>query len=183
MLDDSNTLPPTLVDRLLQVAHGDTLTVAYTDASPAASAVKTAEVDLEAPAVTLIGPVDGLYSNSTAHQLNVDVVDDGAGVDSDHIRLFATGMSLGGDTAKAPIVNGFRITNVPSILTEGSKNWFVTVRDKVGNTPALERHNGRHKRGPQGRGASPGRRPRTTPSRSLWTPAPRSSPGAGLECT
>ena len=136
MLADSNKASD-LVDRLLQVAHGDTLTVAYTDASPATSAVKTAEVDLEAPAVTLIGPVDRLYSNSTAHQLNVDVVDDGAGVDSDHIRLFATGMSLGGDTAKAPIVNGFRVTNVPSILTEGTKEWFVTVRDKVGNTPAL----------------------------------------------
>ena len=82
-----------LVDRLAQVAHGDTLTIAYTDSSPAANIVKTAEVDLEAPAVTLIGPVDGLYSNSTAHQLIVDVVDDGAGVEKDMIDLFATGMS------------------------------------------------------------------------------------------
>ena len=48
-----------LVDRLLQVAHGDTLTIAYTDASPAGTIVKTAEVDLEAPVVTLIGPWTG----------------------------------------------------------------------------------------------------------------------------
>ena len=113
-----------LVDRLAQVAHGDTLTVAYTDSSPAGNIVKTAEVDLEAPAVTLIAPVDGLYSNSTAHQLNVDVVDDGAGVEKEMIDLFATGMSLGADTAKAPIVDGFRITNVPSNISEGTKEWF-----------------------------------------------------------
>ena len=127
-----------LVDRLVQVAHGDTLTIAYTDSSPAANVVKTAEVDLEAPAVTLIAPVDGLYSNSTAHQLNVDVVDDGAGVEKDMIDLFARGMTLGGDTAKAPIVDGFRITNVPSNISEGTKEWFVRVEDKVGNKPALD---------------------------------------------
>ena len=115
-----------LVDRLVQVTHGDTLTIAYTDSSPAGNIVKTAEVDLEAPAVTLIGPVDGLYSNSTVHQLIVDVVDNGAGVEKEMIDLFATGMTLGGDTAKAPIVDGFRITNVPSSISEGTKEWFVT---------------------------------------------------------
>ena len=126
----------TLVDRLIQVAHGDTMTIVYADSSPAGSILKTAEVDLEAPEVTLIVPVDGLYSNSTAHQLNVDVVDDGAGVEKDDIGLVAAGMSLGSDTAKAPIVDGFRITNVPSNITEGTKTWFVTVIDKVGNTPS-----------------------------------------------
>ena len=40
--------------------------------------------------------------------------------------MFATGMTLGGDTAKAPIVDGFRITNVPSNISEGTKEWFVT---------------------------------------------------------
>ena len=167
-----------LVDRLLQVAHGDTLTFAYTDASPAATAVKTATVDLEAPVVTLIGPVDRLFSNSTAHQLNVDVVGTTSGVESDDIMLVASGMSLGADTAKAPIVNGFRVTNVPSILTEGEKEWFVTVRDKVGNTPAK---NDKATKGinEAPRGAAPPltATPRTTPSRSLWTPAPRLSPG------
>ncbi len=135
---DDSAAASKLVDRLIQVAHGDTMTIAYADSSPAGTILKTAEVDLEAPVVTLIAPVDGLFSNSTAHQLNVDVVDDGAGVEKDDISLVAAGMSLGSDTAKAPIVDGFRITNVPSNITEGAKTWFVTVIDKVGNMPARD---------------------------------------------
>ena len=134
-----STAASKLVDRLVQVAHGDTLTIAYTDSSPAANVVKTAEVDLEAPAVTLIAPVDGLYSNSTAHQLNVDVIDDGAGVEKDMIDLFATGMTLGGDTAKAPIVDGFRITNVPSnISPKAPKSGLCELRTRWATSLLLD---------------------------------------------
>ena len=72
----------------------------------------------------------------------MEVVDDGAGRGEGMIDLFATWYDRPQPEPptllKAPITDGFRITNVPSsAITEGKKSgqWFVTTWDKVGNTP------------------------------------------------
>ena len=58
-----------LVARLLPVSHGDTVTVTYADkdvrGNSTGNIIKTAEVDLEAPVVTLVRPSDKLYTKGT----------------------------------------------------------------------------------------------------------------------
>ena len=164
----------TLVDRLIQVAHGDTMTIAYPDSSPAGTIVKTAEVDLEAPEVTLIGPVDGLFSNSTAHQLNVDVVDDGAGVEKENIKLVADGMRPWHRHCQGPHC-GWLQDYQRAVQHQRGHQDMVCDRNRQG---------GQHVPAKNDEGVALGRgsrwdgRPRTTPSSSLWTPAPRSYPEA-----
>ena len=123
---------------LLPVTNGDTLTVGYVDESPSSTLVQTAEVDLEAPVVTLVEPGDGVYTDETLVTLSAEVVDSGAGVVQGDIRMVASGVSLG-SPQRVPIVDGYRITSVPrSAIAEGAKTWFVTVVDKVGNVPAVD---------------------------------------------
>ena len=110
-----------LVDRLLSVSHGDTITVTYPDKNARGDSegnvVKTAEVDMEAPVVTLVRPTDKLFTKEEAITLQADVVDTGAGVERDDIVMIATtGVSLPGseDQLKSPIVSGFSVTGVPT---------------------------------------------------------------------
>ena len=135
-----------LVDRLLSVSHGDTITVTYPDKNARGdsegSVVKTAEVDMEAPVVTLVRPTDKLFTKEEAITLQADVVDTGAGVERDDIVMIATtGVSLPGseDQLKSPIVSGFSVTGVPTAgVAEGKHTWAVLVMDKVGNTPDVD---------------------------------------------
>ena len=132
-----------LVDRLLSVSHGDTITVTYPDknarGASEGSVVKTAEVDMEAPVVTLVRPTDKLFTKEEAITLQADVVDTDAGVEREDIVMTATtGVSLPGseDQLKSPIAGGFSVTGVPTTgVTEGKHTWAVLVKDKVGNTP------------------------------------------------
>ena len=129
--------------RLLPVSHEDTITVTYADkdvsGDSTGSVVKTAEVDMEAPVVTLVRPTDKFYTKEETVTLQADVVDDGAGVERDDIVMTATsGVSLPGvqDQLKSPIGDGFSVTGVPTAsIGEGTQKWAVLVTDKVGNTP------------------------------------------------
>ena len=90
-----------LEDMLLPVTHGDTLTAGYVDESPSATLVQTAEVDLQAPVVTLVEPGDGVYTDETLVTLSAEVVDSGAGVVQTNIKIVASGVSLGSSAACA----------------------------------------------------------------------------------
>ena len=132
-----------LVARLLPVSHEDTITVTYADKDvrglSTGSIVKTAEVDMEAPVVTLVRPADKLYTKESTVTLQAEVVDTGAGVDQGDIVLVATaGVNLPGqqDQLKSPVASGFSVTGVPTAgIGEGAQKWAVLVTDKVGNTP------------------------------------------------
>ena len=69
-------------------------------------------------------------------------MDTGAGVDQGDIVLVATaGVNLPGqqDQLKSPVASGFSVTGVPTAgIGEGKQSWAVLVRDKVGNTPAMD---------------------------------------------
>ena len=128
-----------LVNMLLPVTHGDTLTVTYLDENPSGTIVKTAGVDLEAPVVTLVEPSDGIFTDESLVTLSAEVVDSGAGVEQNVINILATGGVSLSDPLRVPIVDGYRVTRVPrSAIGEGPKTWFVTVVDKVGNEPNVD---------------------------------------------
>ena len=129
-----------LINMLIPATHGDTLSVTYVDENPSRTVTKTAEVDLEAPQVTLVGPGDGIYTNESLTTLSAEVVDAGAGVEQGNININSTssGVALG-LPLRVPIVDGYRVTRVPrSAISEGAKEWFVTVVDKVGNVPNVD---------------------------------------------
>ena len=139
-LDPAATDAEDFVGMLIPVTHGDTLSVTYVDENPSNIMIKTAEVDLEAPQVTLVGPADGIYTNESLTTLSAEVVDAGAGVEQGKININSTssGVSLGA-ALRVPIVDGYRVTRVPrSAISEGAKEWFVTVVDKVGNEPDVD---------------------------------------------
>ena len=114
----------TLLARIVPVADGETLTVAYTDASPAATVSATATLDMTAPTITLVQPTSATSTNNTTPTLEVQVTDTGAGVTSSTIDL-ALG-DVDKNAVASPITNGFRITFVPSSeLAEASYEWNV----------------------------------------------------------
>ena len=140
---DSAGNSPILLARIVPVADGETLTVAYTDASPAATVSATATMDMTAPTITLVQPTSATSTNNTTPTLEVQVTDTGAGVTSSTIDL-ALG-DVDKNAVASPITNGFRITFVPSSeLAEASYEWNVItngqvaqdITDDVGNTPA-----------------------------------------------
>ena len=84
----------TLLARIVPVADGETLTVAYTDASPAATVSATATLDMTAPTITLVQPTSATSTNNTTPTLEVQVTDTGAGVTSANIDLALGDLSL-----------------------------------------------------------------------------------------
>ena len=126
-----------LLPYLIPATHGDTLTVTYADANPAANLAKTATIDLEAPEVTLIGPSHKLFTRTNVVTLRASVVDTGAGVAPGAIDITSS-FPKGSSISPAPIQDGYQITNVPNAVGEGKHSWAVTVVDKVGNTPTVD---------------------------------------------
>ncbi len=131
--DDADDLLPYLIP----ATHGDTFTVTYADANPAANLTKTATVDMEAPEVTLVAPTHKSFSRSRVTTLQARVVDTGAGVEPNNIDVEAS-FSTGATTSKAPIQDGYSVTNVPNAVSEGEHSWAISVMDKVGNTPTVD---------------------------------------------
>ena len=128
-----------LVARLLAVSHGDTISVTYRDASGSGSGsnvVKTAEVDLEAPVVSLIAPTSGSFTSERVVTMEAEVVDEGAGINRDTLRVIASSGVNIEDSEPRSITDGVRLVRVPTTaLVEGKKQWAVIVEDRVGNTP------------------------------------------------
>ncbi len=127
-----------LINRVISATHGDTLTVSYADASPAATLAATAKIDLEAPVVTLIQPSHKLFTRNNVVTLQATVVDGDAGVDSDAESIsIAANFSQGTRGTPAPIQDGYTVTNVPGALPQGEHKWAILVQDRVGNTPLV----------------------------------------------
>ena len=119
------------VAMIIPARHDDIISVTYQDASPATSVSKSARVDLEAPVVTLVGPVDGFFTSIATVTMSAEVTDTGAGVDQSGIELKisagTTGLSRGA-AVESPIVDGYRVTAASQgTIAEGKKEWFVGV--------------------------------------------------------
>ena len=126
-----------LIPFLIPATHSDTFSVNYSDDNPSANLVKTATIDLAAPDVKLIRPTHNLFTRDTVVTLNAEVVDAGAGVDPGDIKITAS-FNTGSTTSRAPIQDGYSITNVPDAVGEGKHRWAIQVEDKVGNTPIVD---------------------------------------------
>ena len=113
------------VAMIIPARHDDIINVTYQDANPATSVSKSARVDLEAPVVTLVSPVDGFFTSIATVTMSAEVTDTGAGVDQSGIDLRpsidTTGLSIG-TAVESPIVDGYRVTAASEgTVAEGKK--------------------------------------------------------------
>jgi len=117
----------------LQVAEGDTITVTYADADPAASLSATASVDLTPPTLTLISPTNALRTTDTTPSFQVEISDSGAPITvATDVEMVVGGSAV--TEAKTNIVNGFKLTYLQATaLADGTVTWYVDAQDAVGN--------------------------------------------------
>lgn len=141
-IDHANDKAADFLDLIIPARHDDIITVTYRDANPSAAVSESARVDLEAPVVTLISPSNNFFTNVATVTMSAEVTDTGAGVDPAFIELAidsrTTGLSRSA-AVESPIENGYRVTAAAAgTISEGTKQWFVGVQDKVGNVPARD---------------------------------------------
>lgn len=72
-----------LVNSLVGVEHGDTLTVRYTDANPSSTRTATAEVDLNAPTIGSLDPSNNSYIDNDDFSIFFSVTDPDSGIPED----------------------------------------------------------------------------------------------------
>ncbi|MBI4282007.1 MAG: hypothetical protein HY672_00770 [Chloroflexi bacterium] len=135
-LTASSASASTFVSRALPVSNGENLTVTYQDASPAATITNTtlAVIDLAAPTVTLVSPTQSLYTNIATQQMLARAADAGVGLNSADITFVAPA----GCTPATPSLTttGYDLSCSPgSALAEGLKEWYIQLKDRVGNEP------------------------------------------------
>ncbi len=129
-----------LLDKIISGEDGDVLSATYTDLNPSTVVSKSATVDMAAPVVTLISPSDNFFTSTGAVTLSAEVTDSGAGVTQDKILITvrSTGVPVGANV-HSPIEGGYRVTVASTgTISEGTKDWYVGVEDKVGNVPTAE---------------------------------------------
>ena len=140
--DRSTVKASDFLDLVVTARHGDVINVVYQDASPATSVSDSARVDLEAPVVKLVSPTDNFFTNIATVTMSAEVTDADAGVDPIDINLERNSGTTGLARAAAvesPIENGYRVTATSlGTISEGKKEWFVGVKDKVGNVPVMD---------------------------------------------
>ena len=173
--DRSTVKASDFLDLVVTARHGDVINVVYQDASPATSVSDSARVDLEAPVVKLVGPSDNFFTNIATVTMSAEVTDADAGVDPTNIELTINSGTTGLARAAAvesPIENGYRVTAASQgTISEGKKEWFVGVKDKVGNVPVMNNPATEDvNEAPKGAAADLIQLQQTTPSSSRWTP-------------
>lgn len=132
----------------IYASDGATFTIAYKDASPAATISKTAKADLKAPTITLVQPADNSYTNVTAQTFVLTVEDPAssggkaaglATADVDNLVTQVQGAGAGTvSAALTPLLigtNKFQTSFSQTIATNGATQWWICTKDKVGNTP------------------------------------------------
>lgn len=72
-----------LINSLVGVEHGDTLTVRYTDSNPSSTRTATAEVDLNAPTIGSLDPGNNSYIDNDDFSLFFSVTDPDSGIPED----------------------------------------------------------------------------------------------------
>jgi len=128
-----------ILNRTLSVSHGDIVTATYADAS-ASSASDDATMDMVAPVISGISPVDDAFTDDTTPRLTANVTDADAGIDKDDIAVLVDGSAVSNSTHPGTLqkddagLNSYDVEFTTSALSEAAHYWELTVTDKVGNS-------------------------------------------------
>ena len=135
-------------DLLVPIRNGETLTVSYTDANPAAVITKEAAIDLTPPTITLDQPQDRGFAGSFA-TIQVTIADAGAGLRLvDVVDNLRTNPQVIGNIVESSTLASaaqYSLSQTPiaaAPIPEGNTRLWVgdtpasgVVRDAVGNEP------------------------------------------------
>ncbi len=139
----------TFVNRSVPVSDGDVLTVSYTDADPVGTRSVIADIDLKAPTIRQVGPLDKAFTNSLSQTLVLEVEDEAsvggkrsgiATTDVNDILVSTKGLAAQSNVVVPLFLGGesFRVSLSKQFAAdeEGPVTWHIVTKDKVGNTPA-----------------------------------------------
>jgi hypothetical protein len=137
----ATTSPPTI-----KVSSGDTLTLSYTDASPAITTADTITIETGKPSITNLSPANSTITKATTQILSVDVKDSVSTVDKASINFLVETTLI--PTVKIPplsfvdIKEGTKTIGYTASRTlglpEGVRYIGVEVTDKAGNTATFD---------------------------------------------
>jgi len=122
--------------------NGALVNVSYKDEDPIATISSTARVDLTPPIIELIGPADKSYSNVQGQTFVVKVTDPtvaenaAAGLNAAQINNMCVDGTLSADLTPLLVgTNSLQVSYSLTITAQGGHNWWIPVRDQVGNFP------------------------------------------------
>ena len=141
----------------IKAAHGNVVTVTYTDPEPLSLVSDTILVDGVAPTITLLSPAHNSFEQTFSSFLEARVTDADSGVDLGSIRFHYDGdgnntftepgtVLLIDPTATTPEPTGVVVrVRIPSSSSDGLRTWYVTASDAagtVGQSDAVAATNG-----------------------------------------
>jgi len=139
-LNEHNTGTP----KKVYVTDGALMTFTYNDEDPVASKTATARADLKAPTLALTGPVQASYTNVSALTFIVTVTDEASadgkasGITVADINNVVVAGTASSDLTPLLVgTNSFKVSYSQTISGQGVTNWWLPVKDNVGNTPVF----------------------------------------------
>ncbi len=131
---------------VIKVADGDTVTLEYSDASPATLISQALVIDATKPSVSITSPVHNSSTSNTTAWARVVVTDAASGVELDQIKFHIDADQDGifdesGEIVTASASNSSAINQgwnavalLPAVAADGLVNWYVTATDRASNT-------------------------------------------------
>ncbi len=131
---------------VIKVADGDTVTLEYTDVSPATLISQALVVDATKPSVSITSPAHNSWTSNTTAWARVVVTDAASGVELDQIKFHIDAdqddiFDEPGEIVTASASNSSAINQgwnavalLPAVAADGLVNWYVTATDRASNT-------------------------------------------------
>lgn len=131
---------------VIKVADGDTVTLEYSDVSPARLVSQGLVIDATKPVVSITSPLHKSSTSNTTAWARVIVTDSASGVELDQIKFHIDKDQDGvfdepGEIVTADAINSSAINQgwnaivlLPAVAADGAVNWYVTAIDRASNT-------------------------------------------------
>ena len=131
---------------IIKVADGDTVTLEYSDVSPAKLISEALVIDATKPLVSITSPVHNSSTSNTTVWARVIVTDSASGVELDQIKFHIDAdqdniFDEPGEIVTASVANSVAINQgwnavalLPAVAADGLVNWYVTATDRASNT-------------------------------------------------
>ena len=129
-----------LLDITLEVDHDDTITATYDDQGDAV-VTDTATIDLNAPVISGVSPVEGDFTKDETPRFTATVVDEDSGIDLASLEVIVNTSAVTGDVSTDPILDGFDVEFIGGATELGADpgdppaeyEWTLNISDDVGN--------------------------------------------------
>ena len=131
---------------VIKVADGDTVTLEYSDVSPARLISQALVIDATKPVVSITSPLHKSSTSNTTVWARVVVTDSASGVELDQIKFHIDKdqdnvFDEPGEVVTASVNDSVAINQgwnaivlLPAVAADGAVGWYVTATDRASNT-------------------------------------------------